>query len=105
MQIRDDLNTPAIAVVGVVGAVLVFAIVVAVQAWFYNVRTEELDRKVVALPDQALGSVLAKQQADLSSYGVLDEAKGVVRIPIERAMQLVVRERNTAATQPVTTRP
>lgn len=100
MQTRDDLNTPAIAVVGVVGAVVVFAIVVALQAWFYNVKNDELQRKVIAVPDAGVAGLTAAQQADLSSYRVLDEQKGIVRIPVERAMQIVVRERNASATRP-----
>lgn len=39
-----------------------------------------------------LRDLRAREAAALSSYKILDEAQGIVQIPIERAMQLVVDE-------------
>jgi hypothetical protein len=43
-----------------------------------------------AVNDQVLQAKRAQEQAWLHSYGWVDEAAGVVHIPIERAMELVV---------------
>lgn len=42
-------------------------------------------------PDVDLQAFRAREDAELNSYGWIDRTKGVVRIPIERAMDLVVQ--------------
>jgi hypothetical protein len=39
-----------------------------------------------------LATVLGEERRDLESYGWVDRASGVVRIPIERAMELETKE-------------
>ena len=41
-------------------------------------------------PREDLGNLRAREDQTLTSYGWVDKNAGVVRIPIERAMQLVV---------------
>jgi hypothetical protein len=41
-------------------------------------------------PRQAMNELRARENELLTSYGWVDKDKGVVRIPIERAMQLIV---------------
>jgi hypothetical protein len=50
-----------------------------------GVRTPA-DRKVL------LGELRAKDEIAATSYAWVDQPKGVVRLPIERAMELTVRE-------------
>ena len=88
----DGLNTPVIAVVGFVSAVLTFALIVAVQVLFYQVSAAETDRKVIAVRADEADDMLAQQDARLARYGWVDRAKGRVTVPVERAMELVVRE-------------
>lgn len=54
-----------------------------------------------------LSELQAADQAALTSYGWNDRAKGVVRIPIDRAMDLVIAELNARAPKPgaTTTQP
>jgi hypothetical protein len=94
---RDDLNTPAIVTVGIVASVAVFAIIVALQAWFAQAQREEHQLKVVAPRFEELVGVVAEQQTQLHTYRWVDRQNGVVAIPIERAMELVARERQGAA--------
>jgi len=88
----DDPDVSASVLVGVVGAILLFVIIVGLQALFYRMDESERSRKVYEQPDQALQQLDADQLAALTSYGWVDQQRGVVRIPIERAMQLVVEE-------------
>ena len=39
-----------------------------------------------------LKELRSREQAESSSYGWVDQSKGVVRLPIDRAAELVVRE-------------
>jgi len=50
-----------------------------------GVRTPE-DRKVI------LAEHRAKEHAEAGSYGWVDQKAGVVRLPIDRAIELVVKE-------------
>jgi hypothetical protein len=91
----DDPDVPASAVVGVVSAILLFVIVVALQAVFLRMQEGERSRKVYEQPNEALQKLDADQLGTLTSYGWVDQQRGVTRIPIERAMAVVVEEMRT----------
>jgi len=82
-------------VVGVVSAILLFVVVVALQALFFRMQEGEHSRKVYEQPYEALQKLDADQLGTLTSYGWVDQQQGVTRIPIERAMQLIVDESRT----------
>ena len=44
---RDNLATGVIATVGILLVILVFALVLLVQGWFYKAQTDEYVRKVI----------------------------------------------------------
>ena len=109
MSTSDDINTPVVALVGVVGALVVLVIIVGLMVWFYNLQEIETYKKDISQSPEEISSLVAKQQAQLHSYRWVDAKKKTVSIPIDRAMELVVgelaREASTrAATQPATTR-
>lgn len=88
----DDPDVPASAVVGIVGAILLFVIIVGLQALFYRMEGQELARKVYDQPYQELQQLDADQLEVLNSYGWVDQQQQIARIPIERAMTLVVEQ-------------
>jgi hypothetical protein len=88
----DDPNVAASAVVGFISAILLFVIIVMLQAVFYRAEQSELLRKVYSQPNEALQQLDAVQLEQLNSYGWANQAEGVVHIPIERAMELVAAE-------------
>jgi len=51
-------------------------------------------------PSQELRSVLAEERRRLTTYGWVDEQKGVVRIPIEDAMEVLARRGLPSAAEP-----
>jgi hypothetical protein len=89
---RENLDTPLIITVGVLLVIVTFALILLLQAGFYKSETAENERKVVAPRSEELASWRAAQEADLHSYRWLDKAQGRVGIPIERAMDEIVRE-------------
>lgn len=91
-----DPHTPATVVAGVVSAVLLFALVVMLQAVFYWAEKAETRRKLVAVAPEELAGLRAAQQEQLHTYRWVDEKAGVVAIPIERAMSLIVDEQARA---------
>jgi hypothetical protein len=88
----DDPNVAASAVVGIISAILLFVIIVVLQAYFYDSEQSELEKKVYTQPYQALQQLDANQIELLNSYGWVSEADGVVHVPIERAMELIAAE-------------
>jgi hypothetical protein len=91
-----DPNTPLTVVVGLVGAILLFVAIVFLQAIFRHAEDAELARKVTSAPAAELESLRAEQLGRLNGYRVVDPQKGVVAIPIDRAMELVARESGSA---------
>lgn len=89
---RDNLDNGVILTIGVVLVVLVFALILLLQAWFFKAQHDEHVRKVIEPRSEQLASQLAAQQETLHRYRLVDSAAGRVAIPIERAMQLIVRE-------------
>ena len=89
---KEDLNTPLIVTIGVVFVVLTFVFIVLLQAFFYDASRAEQVRKVVEPRSEALAGAVAEQQAVLGSYRWTDREQGRFGIPIERAMELVVRD-------------
>jgi hypothetical protein len=85
-------NTPLTALVGVVFAILLFVLVVVLQAFFYRSEQQEDLRKVVAVAPEQLSQLRAQQEELLHSYKLVDPQKGVVAIPIDLAMKLVVSD-------------
>jgi len=60
---------------------------------------------VIEPSPEPLARAMADQQIQISSYRVIDPARNVIAIPIERAMEIVAREEAAAAaTRPAATR-
>lgn len=90
----DDPNVAASAVVGVIGAIGLFVIIVLLQTWFYRAEEGERFRKVYSQPYQELQKIDNEQLERLGSFGWISEGDGVAHIPIERAMKIVAEEAN-----------
>ena len=89
---KENLDTGLIITIGVLFFVLVVVLILLVQAWFFQAQTAEYVRKIIEPRAEELASATAEQQESLHSYRVVDPEAGTVAIPIERAMELVVRE-------------
>lgn len=92
---KDGLNIPMIVTVGLISVVVTAVSVIAVQTLYYSYAADETQRKVVEAPTANADSKLAEQIAKLSRYSWTDRKKGIVTVPIERAMRLVVQEKRT----------
>jgi hypothetical protein len=89
---RSEPNVRAIAVFGGVTIVLLVAIILGLQFYYDRVLEQQVYVQVLAPESQALTSLRNREDEELHSYRYLDRDKGTVRLPIERAMQLVVAE-------------
>ncbi|MBI2840052.1 MAG: hypothetical protein HYX75_17190 [Acidobacteria bacterium] len=101
----SDPSAYGTIVVGFVGAILTVAIIIGLQALFYSVEQEENLQKVYSQSAEELARLRAEQLELLNSYRWIDREKGIVGIPIDRAMEMTVRELNAPATPVVEDQP
>lgn len=85
-------NNWAIAISVAVGVLLFVVSLVWLQSYFYLVRNDQIQRVVLSVPNPKLRDLRARESEILNSYGWVDQQQGVVRIPIERAMERMVEE-------------
>lgn len=89
---RNRLDTPLILTIVGVAAVLVWAGILFLHAWYHNQLAAEAERKVVDRPATALIELREAQQGTMTEYGWIDREQGIVKLPVARAMELVVAE-------------
>jgi hypothetical protein len=92
----DDPSASPTAVVVVVFTLLVAITILALQAYFNRVESQQLETKVISRTPEERTAVFAEQRQILSDYRWIDREQGVVGIPVERAMEIVVAESRQA---------
>jgi hypothetical protein len=82
----DDIGVGMLTVVGALCAVVLLLIVVLLQAWFYNWKDALIAQRSGPIDAQAAPAAIAAEQLKkIESYGVR-------KVPIQRAMELIVQE-------------
>jgi hypothetical protein len=92
-----DPKTSSIVLVAVVSTVVLFVVVLALETLFHrasDVYAAQANRGGFTAVDRTE----AEQLQQISAYRWIDEEKGQVVIPIDRAMDLVVAELGDRAT-------
>ena len=77
-------------VLGILGAIFLFAIILLIA--YLPARPMPVDQLQIEERRATLAEVEGEQHRRAHTYGWIDEPKGIVRIPIERAVELTVRE-------------
>jgi hypothetical protein len=90
----DALTT---ATVGIVGIILVIVVVVLIQGLYESRSHDEFQRKVGDVAPAEIRALRAAQLTRLHKTGWVDKKNGIVAIPIEKAMELLVADPNPAA--------
>ncbi|HSW51525.1 MAG TPA: hypothetical protein VLH09_15165 [Bryobacteraceae bacterium] len=89
---RSEPNARAIAAFGAITVVLLAAVVLGLQFYFDRVLEQQVYVQVLAPESPALNTLRAREDEELHSYRYVDRDKGLVRLPIERAMSLLAAE-------------
>lgn len=90
---------PGQKVTGVVGALAglaLFSTVLGIMFWTRKPPAVAPKGPEGRPAQEVLQEVRSQHEQELSSYGWVDKEKGVVRIPIERAMELLIAESSSA---------
>ena len=72
--------------------VVLVVVLVGMSQYFTKSREEIVYKEVLSKPNPALIELRAKDHHILTTYAWVDSSKGIVRIPIQRAMDLMVNE-------------
>ena len=73
-------------------AVLLILVGIGIQYYYQTLREHEVQQRVLIPENNQLRDLRNKEEYELSTYGYTDQAAGKVRIPVERAMQMVAQE-------------
>lgn len=77
-------------IVGIIGILVV--VIVAVDFYYHTYRDQLIEEQQLIPVSQDLIDLRAKEDKDLNSYAVTDKAAGTVRLPVSRAMELVIAD-------------
>ncbi|MCY2959861.1 MAG: hypothetical protein NTY35_06810 [Planctomycetota bacterium] len=92
MKDRETISlSTVLGGIAVIGAVVGIVALVAPLAYQQGAAELRAERGWAATP-QATRDVQATQAARIASYAWIDKQRGVVAVPIERAMELVAAE-------------
>jgi hypothetical protein len=89
---REEMDAPLVALVGLAGCLIVFLLIIAAQALYYRMDRAEREAKMGLQAPPQLRQLEAEQYGQLHSYRYLDAQKLNVAIPVDRAIELLVRE-------------
>jgi hypothetical protein len=85
MMSPEQSNRASGAAIGFVFAVVFFVILTAVVRFSINVPPVDVDRG--AERAKALATIRANEEKSLTTLGWADQSRGIVRIPIDQAIQ------------------
>ena len=85
-------RSSAIAIFGILTAVLLVVVAVGIQFYYTQVLERGVYQQVLAPEGEQLKALRYKEDWELSHYTHYDQPKGLVRVPLDRAMQLVIAE-------------
>jgi hypothetical protein len=88
----DDVRTSTVALVGFIGALVVFVLIVAMEVVYYQVVARQQQVKDIDQPYVELAGALAKQEARLIEKPGFDEKAGIGHVPLGQAMKLVIAD-------------
>lgn len=89
---KRDSNVNVIVTSIVVGTVILIALVIAVESWFVYEKDKMMYDLYYKHPSPLLIEKREYAKQRLSSYGWVDSTKGIVHIPIEKAMEMKLKE-------------
>lgn len=88
-----------LSIIGALGTLLLFALLIYIAYYVPAQRMDAATGNIAAQRKETLAQTQAQAANTASTYKVVDAEKGVVRIPIERAMELVVPRLNEGKSQ------
>jgi hypothetical protein len=89
---RRDPNYKILLPFSLISFLIFVVIVMGVTQYYEIFRDDMIQERVLAPESRELKALRALEEQQLTSYGSVDKEKGLVRIPIDRAMELVAAD-------------
>ena len=89
---KRDVSSTRVMLYGILGLLALVIVIVFIVDYFTAVKEEIVEEMVLRPESVALRELQARETEQLTSYALLDEANGIYRIPIERAIRLIAGE-------------
>jgi len=94
----DQPKNPLIAGAVVAICITVVLVAVGVFQYFDRVIRHEVDAKQNSHVDDRLTKLRSMEESNLAGYTWVNKDKGIVRLPLDRAIELVLRDRAAGGT-------
>ncbi len=88
----EDVKTSTIALAGMIGAIVLFALILLLMVIYYQVDNRQTQIKQINERPEEWASLKTAQEGKLESYRWVDPKRQIVAIPIGLAKQLVTAE-------------
>jgi hypothetical protein len=90
----DHREARAGLIAAVSGGILALLVVMIIGVyWLYVVAYERIDQQVYSgAPSKDLMAIREREEENLHRYSFIDKEKGIVRIPIDRAMEILAAD-------------
>ena len=89
---RGEPKAGSIAAFAIGSIVLLILTIGALQQYFEHAWNQAVYEKVLAPPSEQLKDLRNRDDWNLTHYMYMDKKSGVVRIPVDRAMELIVKD-------------
>lgn len=89
---KRDVNVKKLLFWGIAGVVIIVISLVAVTEYFSFIKEDYYYLAVEKPRSRELMELRERENRELNSYELIDKEKGIYRIPIERAMELIAEE-------------
>jgi hypothetical protein len=89
---KTDVNVGRMIAVTAITILLTIVVVIFMNEYFMYEKERFVQEMVLAPQSRPLRELRAREDRELHSYGIIDTANAVYRIPIDRAMQLMADE-------------
>ncbi len=89
---RAEPSAGAIATFAVGSLILLAITIFAIQQYFDHIWNQAVYEKVLAPPSEQLRELRGRDDWNLTHYMFMDKPSGQVRIPVDRAMELMLQD-------------
>jgi hypothetical protein len=89
---HTEPSSGAIAMFAIGSVILLVLTIVALTMYFNHIWDEAVYEKILAPPSEELKALHYREDWQLTHYQYVDKKTGVVRIPLDRAMELFTQE-------------
>lgn len=87
---EPQISSVVATTVGIIGVLIATGI--GVHFYYEQYRDRLIEERQLVPVSQDLLDLRSKEEKELGSYGYADKTNGVVRVPVSRAMELVINE-------------